>query len=586
MDEHGVAERVARTLESAGSRVIRIAAGDGFTKVSEREYAIRMDRASDYAELISRIEPGPANIAHFFSISRDRLPLADTKIRSFYSLLYLAQALGERAVAGPVKLLVISNGGHAVSPDETCWPEKALAIGPCRVMPEEYPDIRCQSIDLPAQWTDREIEATTAELGRDGLHDLVALRHGEAWVRAYEPVRLAEANEATAHVEFRLGGVYVITGGTGGIGLEIAGFLAGKYKAKVALISRSGSADAPAPATDEGTQGEVIRLRADVADAEQMEMALREVEDRFGKIDGLIHAAGIGGQGLIQMKTAELAEPVLRAKVDAIRVFEEALRTRTPDFLLLCSSLSSVLGGAGHVDYAAANATLDAFAQSRRGRRTTFVGAINWNTWKGIGMAANVQMPEALAEWKASVHGTGISSAEGVEALRRILASGLPEVAVSTLDLPQLIAEHGSFTPPSPAPQGQDQAVQRSHVRPNLGVEYVAPRNETEARIAGLWSELLGVEETGAHDNFFALGGHSLIGVRMLARLQVMFDVNIPLRRLFTSPTPAGLAEAVTETLDAREQKEAAELLAMIEQLGDEEAETELRKQTAAGWVN
>jgi acyl carrier protein len=106
--------------------------------------------------------------------------------------------------------------------------------------------------------------------------------------------------------------------------------------------------------------------------------------------------------------------------------------------------------------------------------------------------------------------------------------------------------------------------------------EYVAPRNDEERALAGMWAEVLGVERVGITDDFFALGGHSLMATRVMAWIRRTFDVEVPLQALWETPTVAGLAIAVAEAHSAvpdDEDEDLADLLAELEGLSDEEAE-------------
>lgn len=120
-----------------------------------------------------------------------------------------------------------------------------------------------------------------------------------------------------------------------------------------------------------------------------------------------------------------------------------------------------------------------------------------------------------------------------------------------------------------------------------IGSDFVAPRTEIEAVVAGIWSDLLGVELVGIHDNFFELGGHSLLATQFASRARVAFGIEIPLRVVFENPTLEGIATAI-ETLDAPataqadfvpmtiDDEEVESLLAEVEQLSDEEAQIAL----------
>ncbi|HKE57718.1 MAG TPA: SDR family NAD(P)-dependent oxidoreductase, partial [Pyrinomonadaceae bacterium] len=321
---------------------------------------------------------------------------------------------------------------------------------------------------------------------------------------------------------------------------------------------------------------EVLVASVDVADLEAMHELLETAQQRFGKINGVIHAAGLGGGGVIQLKTAAAASSVLRPKVAGTKVLAYLFAGQQLDFFALCSSLVAFLGGTSHVDYCAANSFLDAFAQSRRGSKENIV-AINWNVWRDLGMARNQDLPEDFKEWRSQVHKFGVSPAEGVEMFRRILASELPHVAVSTQDLHALIAQKNVLMSGSLSDDEQ-KSTKPAHARPSLTVSYVAPRTEEEMTIAGMWQALLGIEQVGIHDNFFQLGGHSLLGTRLISRLHDRFQIRIPLRRLFELPTIAGLAEEVARVKVEDDEAEKRRVLELLESLADDEIEAELSK--------
>ncbi|MEW2912722.1 beta-ketoacyl synthase N-terminal-like domain-containing protein [Leisingera sp. JC11] len=133
----------------------------------------------------------------------------------------------------------------------------------------------------------------------------------------------------------------------------------------------------------------------------------------------------------------------------------------------------------------------------------------------------------------------GIKASEGGEALVRAVASGLPQVVVSSLDLPALSAQADQSTPAKAEAQTFD--------RPQLDTDYVAPRNPVEEQLAALFASLLGVSQVGIEDSFFDLGGHSLIAVRLFAQVKRAFEVEFPMSVLFEAPSVAALAERIIE---------------------------------------
>lgn len=153
---------------------------------------------------------------------------------------------------------------------------------------------------------------------------------------------------------------------------------------------------------------------------------------------------------------------------------------------------------------------------------------------------AEVRLRQALEE--------GIRPAEGAEAFLRSLAVEGPQVLVSSLDLPALVRQ-SDVQDKSPESDGPGFA------RPTLETTYVAPRTEVERTLAGFWSGLLGVAEVGVDDDFFALGGHSLIAVRLFAKIRKQWDLDFPISVLFEAPTISRVAALISDRIGPEESK-------------------------------
>jgi thioesterase domain-containing protein/acyl carrier protein len=140
----------------------------------------------------------------------------------------------------------------------------------------------------------------------------------------------------------------------------------------------------------------------------------------------------------------------------------------------------------------------------------------------------------------------GIRPTEGAEAFRRALAQPAPQILVSSLDLPALIAQAEAGTQ---APQSTGQRFER----PDLDSDFVAPEGEIETRLAGFWSDLLGLDEVGAEDSFFDLGGHSLIAVRLFGMIRKAYRVDLPISILFEAPTIRACAALIATQIGPQE---------------------------------
>ena len=439
IDACGLGTQLAKRLEDGGQEVITVEPGSAFGKLTDRAYRLNPRQRDDYDALLNELrtlDKPPKTVVHLWSVtpndhatseaSRESIPLqraARAQDLGFYSLIHLAQRLsrfseipGNGAGGGEIQIAVVSNNVQDATGEEVLCPEKATVLGPVRTIPQEYPNISCRSIDLVLPEADTRIERQvvdgllaelTAKSGGTAPTDqVIAYRGNHRLVQTFEPVPLESATASTPRL--REGGVYLITGGLGGIGLVLAEHLARTVRAKLVLTGRSAL-----PARDEWTEwlanhsesdqtshkvrklqeletlgAEVLVLRADVADLVQMQAAIAQALKRFGEINGVIHAAGVPGGGVIQRKTPEEAERILAPKVKGTLVLDAILKDMSLDFFVLCSSLVSIQGIFGQVDYAAANAFLDAFAHDKTSRDGTFTLSINWDTWQEVGMAA------------------------------------------------------------------------------------------------------------------------------------------------------------------------------------------------------
>jgi acyl carrier protein len=289
----------------------------------------------------------------------------------------------------------------------------------------------------------------------------------------------------------------------------------------------------------------------------------------------VIHAAGISGGGLVQLKTSDASEKVLSSKVAGTLVLDSLLDVAKLDFLILCSSIDAILPIFGEVDYCAGNAFLDAYAAAQNAKGLRQVISINWDRWREVGMAQNSIVPRNMEEQKRALLETAIRPAEGVEAFRRILSAGLPQVVVMTHDLTRLITEIANSPKAAGNAAASDDemlqlAAEAGHSRPDLANDFVAPETEIQKNLAEIWIEVLGIEQIGIEDNFFEMGGHSLLATGVLSRIRSKFGVSVPLRTIFETPTIRELATHLETLLwvvagksaasDASEDREEIEL--------------------------
>jgi acyl transferase domain-containing protein len=438
MDSCGLASRLLKALESSGEDVITVSPGRAFAKRDAASFVIRAGEKEDYVSLMTELHVSakePRQIVHLWAVTspdeeRPELEMfRDTLDSCFYSLLFLAQSLSAEYSALPIRIYTISNNLYDITGEKVLNPTKATLTGPCKTIPKEYLNIKTRMFDikLSDDISEQKLLAGNllADLSSESAEELVAYRGGHRWIPHYEQMQV-EVEEGTSP-NVREGGVYLITGGLGGFGTTLSEQLASR-RAKLVLLNRS-----PFPSRDKwdswlkahGTDDKVSRkilklqrieelggeldiVSGDVCDLRQMEEIVASVKDRHGTINGVIHAAGTAGAGIIETKTREMADKVLLAKIQGTLVLESVLKDTQLDLFVLCSSQTSLVGYGGQVDYGSANAFLDAFAYSRKRTGDESVVSLNWDRWEEIGMA--VEEPgsspsvEGAAEFESIDH--------------------------------------------------------------------------------------------------------------------------------------------------------------------------------------
>ncbi len=576
-------------------RIVTVVGGAEFVRRDPLSYVIDPERAGDYVRLLGELDAAgkfPAVVAHLWNAAEGGAAVAagprgaeDAQSRGFFSLVWLAQAIaacGREGEPRAASIKVVTSDLFDITGAEPLRPERATLLAPVRVIPQEHPEIRCFAVDVSS--AERSMAATARlvadELLAEAREICVAYRGGHRWSQLIEPFLIGAVEPD--RVPLREAGVYLILGGLGAIGAAIARHLARTRRARLVLVNRSPlpdpgewagwiashderdamSARIRAVQEIEAAGAEVLVAAADIADRDQMAALVDRAVARFGRIDGVIHAAGVAGAGTIQLKKREGEGSVLaaledidrrsceaqfRPKVRGLFVLEEVLGDRPLDFCLVVSSLSTLTGGPGYAAYAAANMFMDAFVRRHNQQSAVRWLSVNWDAWSFHAAGAS----------SSAVSRMTLSEAEGLEVFERLLSvAPLGHLIVSTINL------YARLTP-TPAQKEGDRAApndaggQTLYNRPaSLESSYEEPRTALERTVAGIWQEVLGMDRVGRADSFFELGGHSLLAVQVAARLEDVLQMEVPMRNVFDASTLADLAARIQDVLMAAQGEE------------------------------
>jgi acyl transferase domain-containing protein len=312
-DASGLGTCVAERLRREGRRVLAVAAGTGFAQLDDGSYILDPHQADHYgllfADLVARRHV-PQHILHLWTVDENSVPALDeweaAQYAGFYSLLFAVQAAGRFGMTEGLCLHVVSSHMQQVVPGDPACPQKSTVLGPVRVVPLEFPGIRCRSIDLVRPQGDRWDESgclghLIAELLADDVVPVTALRGGEIWEETFAPKSLALPRATPGRL--REGGTYLITGGLGSMGQAMARYLAREVKARLVLLGRTGlppesewddvlNAPDAASRNDETTGPTIPSIvdfdpARDVDVLRQLEAAAQDASQRYGIDDDM-----------------------------------------------------------------------------------------------------------------------------------------------------------------------------------------------------------------------------------------------------------------------------------------------------------
>ncbi|WP_079007809.1 non-ribosomal peptide synthetase [Streptomyces sp. NRRL F-4707] len=433
----------------------------------------------------------------------------------------LAQALTGRD--GSPRVWWLSYGARPVV-GAVDRPELALLAGPVEVAPQESA-LNGHWIDLPdgdlTRWAGHvaSVVAGTREAGqrdRPALPRQLALRQGYWWRPDTLPVpdpagtrSLVPAGEDTVHL---------VLGGTGGIGSAVAAWLLEHTRGRILLLSRN-------PRLPEELSAWAHRVglvRADLATMPVHEVAAR-VADRTPRLDGVVHAAGLGHAGVLVRRDAAAMREAAAVRERGALVVERLIAAFRPAIAVYCSSMSAWLGGVGHSDYAAGAGLLGGFAHHRAtDTETTVRMAIDWDIWSESGMATRV--PSADARHQAHL-AVGLTVEEGKAVFGHALALQLPQLLVSTTDIDAARAFYGPAEPADrPSRTGPVHRTEGQEEAPGPG----GPEERADA-LARVIQDLLGLDELGPEDSLYDLGADSLTLLSLIDRIEDDYGVEFDL---------------------------------------------------------
>ncbi|MDT0125324.1 SDR family oxidoreductase [Paenibacillus sp. RRE4] len=513
--ETDLSKQIVEQLRKEGKQTVAVRLGSAYRRMEEDQYAISGSQ-EDYERLFAEL-PVVNRIIHLCSMDGAGNPsdvgqLNAKLARGVNSLFHIVRAM--KAIRGrlPIDLMLVTDHVNQVTGRETLLkPTHAALIGLGKVVVKEYPEVTCRTLDIDDTFTVEQLhdEILIQE------SEIIAYRDGVRYKGTYDQVPLPAPKEIS--ISLKEEGVYVITGGTGGLGLEFAKYFASKAKVNIALLSRK-----PFPEKNlwrdiieqneedtiisklimlqeiEKIGGHVHILQADISDADGLSAALAELRSTYGRINGIIHAAGVASQGLIIRKSEDAFNEVLLPKIQGTWLLDQLTAKDPLEFFIMFSSAMTYHGHGGQGDYTAANSYMDAYAYYRK-RLEKSTLTLNWPAWKETGMAVKYGFSESNIF-------NDINTKTAISLFESVLGADFTTVGIGSLN-PRFIDEM--------KPQTQNNAVE---VR--LEGRMDGTYSDLEWKVAQVWGLLFETNCIKLTDDFFELGGHSLLAIKLEAELE------------------------------------------------------------------
>ena len=570
-DEEGLSESLTRLLQFNRNTCVRVRLGDTFRELSESEYEINATSESDYVRLEEVLSNQGTVLQGIIQLSAYAAPQPTTVAmlepalsRGLYAQFFLIKAFSGYLSRKGFQLVTVTAQTSQVLPNEpSLGPVHAPLTAFLKGVNAEYPGLQVSSIDLSyGKETPEQLTAAVFnEMSADEPIRFVAYRYGQRYVQQILPVNVRTPDVPPFTVKHQ--GVYLITGGANGIGLEVARSLAGQGAGHLIILGRT-----PLPASEEWetyplTKGDPVaeRVRAllslkalgaavsyyavDTADEEEMKRTFATLSTQYAGLDGVVHSAGIGNSSIaIRERQFRDVQYTLAPKVKGTVLLAEYVLPLKPAFFIAFSSLNSIVPAKNSADYAAANAFEDAFAYYIRSKGLNYT-AIHWPDWNETGLSFRKRTSPLLDEEGVALK--SIRTEDGLKAFYYALSLQQPEIAVANVHLaafrinPFFIVENEEAKPNQPALAALDTGKLKQINQEEL--------TDTEAKLMLIWYTVLKLDEISLKDDFFEIGGHSLNGRQVLNRIEKEFGTSLEFDDLFQYNTVKGLAAKIDTLL-------------------------------------
>jgi len=559
-------------LELAGQTVITVKdGGQIFQKLADNDYEIKMDESEGLEKLWGILNKSGIEIHHIIycrSLSKTPTTIGYKGIeeelkRGYLGLSFLGKSLAFLHHSKRVKITIIDNFLATVTQEDKINPLKSTIKGPTRIIPLELEKVESKLIDIPYPFnSDQELQnqipKIVNEIFYDSKEDFITYRYHERWIQSFQPAVIKD--KLKSNVSILKDKTYIITGGLGGMGLTIAEDFVHQHQANVILLHRSEfphrkewkqwlSSHPEQNLTSkkirqleemELTSSKIQLQRIDVSDENQVHKFITDLKVNNNPISGLVWAAGeIDYGGIILNRNKEGFIKYIASKVHGLLLFEKYMEFEKLDFIALFSSMGNVFYQTkfGQVAYNAANEFFENYPNYLRKKTGANVFTINWCDWLDTGMSFKSIQKELKSEETHLINAKiehGVTPKEGVAIFYKCLENKLPVSYIFDEDIFKKIELLRQNT------HTEKQLLQEAKKK-----EVLIDINSVEQKTIELFSQFFGKEEIGPHDDFFDLGGDSLSGMNLIAKLNKKIGLKLTIGDLYKYPVIKNLCNHI-----------------------------------------
>ncbi|NEO90107.1 MAG: SDR family NAD(P)-dependent oxidoreductase [Moorea sp. SIO3G5] len=549
-------EGIGKSLEQKGNNCIWVSPGLEYQQLDAQHYQINPTVAEQFQQLLQ--DNGDLKgIVHLWSVNETSesvgiLELEKAQELGCATVLHLVQALIQARLTHLPSMWLVTQGTQSVLDEtEVVQPQQGALWGLGRVISLEHPELACFRVDLdPKSDVCETLPSLVDELLSDHNENQIAIRQGVRYVARLVPQQQQKLRSLQLSIESEA--CYIITGGLGALGLQVARWLVAKGAQHLVLIGRSAPSEMAMETIQELEQAgsQISVLSGDISNQQDTVRIMKQIQGSLPPLKGVIHAAGVLDDGVLQNMSWQQFSKVMAPKVAGTWHLHQLTLDLPLDFFVCFSSMASMLGSPGQGNYAAANGFMDAVAHYRRGMGLPGL-SINWGAWASAGMAARLEDDQL-----DRLHNSGLQSIgfnEGIQALEALLQLEVPQVGVIPVNWSRWFQVHTGTTVPMLKDLAPSKSKETEEGWLIQHLEAVSPEerrklltNQVRLQVA----QVLGIadpEQIDSKAGLFDIGIDSLMLTELRNRLQSSLGCRLSATVLFNYNTIDDLVDYLAQ---------------------------------------